>query len=457
MENKEPTELVILPEPTAVYEASGLDLLKCIKAFDGGNENIYLTDEIGRYTGQAITRASFMSVWTTGKAGVVPLPAIDAELTERQDKKVVDIVNRFFGADENLREMPIAKNGVIVSALGYAKEKEEETNWNVLCNQDAQYCIRTLQSRYGKIYLSSVENDCHRDLIKNCSSIYSFDILSRENIEDVFGKDNKEKILLVYATDVFPNTVNKISVQNLFGLWYKIAIGNQERRTFFVKDAARLNKKYRRCPSMFIEKFDEGYTTVVVEDNEGHAESVAAITTFVKKFPAETFPLWTNLFISYNENEEELRRHAAACFVGTARQEMPIINAENKCIGRAMLEDYAFRGMTAAQIHNAGSPAWQLIADETAKKFFADKKRILVSSKAGHLRGFCERFADILDITVYNDSILENLLMRKFDFLVFAAEVWNNVSIPKCEVKKLWTTLMTKELEAVGREYNLWR
>lgn len=54
------TPLYFLPPVTS---GKNLDVIACIRRFDSGREQIYLTDGEGRYTGRAITKNSFKFIW----------------------------------------------------------------------------------------------------------------------------------------------------------------------------------------------------------------------------------------------------------------------------------------------------------------------------------------------------------------------------------------------------------
>ena len=48
-------KLILQDSPIATMPQSGGDVIECIAAFERGCKNVYLVDDLGRYSGQAIT------------------------------------------------------------------------------------------------------------------------------------------------------------------------------------------------------------------------------------------------------------------------------------------------------------------------------------------------------------------------------------------------------------------
>ena len=160
---------------------------------------------------------------------------------------------------------------------------------------------------------------------------------------------------------------------------------------------------------------------------------------FSEDFPKKNFRRWSNLYIDYTDNEESLKWEIAKWCFGTSRKEIPILR-NGKVVASGKW----------GRIHKAEifPPIyWDVISDEIAQEFFETKRKILISSKYGNLNGFRERFDKMLDITVYDDSILEKYLSGNFDMLIYGSDVWSNSSIPKYSAQHLYICLLFEQVK----------
>ena len=77
---------------------------------------------------------------------------------------------------------------------------------------------------------------------------------------------------------------------------------------------------------------------------------------------------------------------------------------------------------------------WGMIDEEVAREYFSNNHRILISSNQGRLSGFKERFP-WLDVTEFDDSMLDDYLSGKFDLLI-------------SEMSGIWPRTMTRRLSS---------
>ena len=420
-----------------------VNLINCIKIFDTGAENIYLVDEQGHYSGAALTRRSFMGVWESGEFRAEPLKAIDISLLSADKDYVLTVVREVFGEyGGSIVELPILSDNVPVMRIAFAKEPLPEYEWKSLFG-----VIQQLFSRYKKIYFSSLED-------QNLRNLYLLGLgypLQEDNVRKALSPEN----LLVYAEDVYP-AGSKISVTEFYRQSVSEGINEVASRIVFTDDFARIAERdvYDKS-SLLIKKFDEGYRSVVVERADGSALGIAALSTFHNYFPAKYFPVWSNLFLPYVEDEEEQRMVAAAAFFGTARREMPIVR-DGKVVKLAVLNDFTFRNMSARELAEMKDIDWSLIKFSTAEQFFAaGRTRILLSSLTGEIGEFYERFKGKLDLTVYDERLLEQYLAGEFDFLVYGVDFWKNAPIQKCDAVRLYDLLLAAQMREIGRMHGV--
>ena len=98
---------------------------------------------------------------------------------------------------------------------------------------------------------------------------------------------------------------------------------------------------------------------------------------------------------------------------------------------------------------------WEIINEEVAKEFFGECKKILISSEYGNLAGFRERFKNMLDITVYDDSILEQYLAGEFDMLIYGIGFWFDTPIIKYNAKQVYATLLAEQVRRYLKNYGV--
>lgn len=294
--------------------------------------------------------------------------------------------------------------------------------------------------KYDKIYLSSLENHDIFEFYGAWKDKLSLEILSSDNISNAFhGKDN----LLIYAADVFPEC-NKISI---FEFWDTAARFWIEKKLSFVllkDDWASLTEVEADSLDKIIRCFDDGNKSVVVIDEVGTYKSTIISSTFARDFPSRHIARWNNIFAYYQENKKHLRRDVATICFASARRDVPIL-LEGKVVGMGRLCDSNVEEVMREEPFFP-KLCWNLIGDDIVREFFAEYKKILISSEGGDLKMFKERFDGLLDITVYSDDILGKYLAGEFDVLICGADVWPGSHAVKYTVRSLYINLLSREV-----------
>ena len=197
-----------------------------------------------------------------------------------------------------------------------------------------------------------------------------------------------------------------------------------------------------------IEKFDAGYRTISVVDKNKRFEGAITLQSFREDFSFKSIPItirfFKNLCLQSAPVEELLYKAAEYC-VDYCLEEIPVIK-DRTVISSAIGTGLPVEGVGHRQVHDIQPARWDLILENVAKPFFRDKKNILISSEEGFLKGFKEVFQEWFDVTVYNDSHLEECLSGKYDILIYDADVWSGEDMPKVRAQQLYGDLLAESV-----------
>ncbi|MBR1730487.1 MAG: hypothetical protein IJ728_13300 [Selenomonadaceae bacterium] len=421
---------------------TSLNLIKCIEAFDFGYNNIYILDEEGSYTGFAVTKKSFKKIWQSIDDSLVSVPGID---DQSNDQAMLQKILKIIQDNPSLNEIPLLKNNQVNSVVTPAMPKSAKGfEWKNISDVNLLPEVRN----YKKIYLSSLENQDISNFYNCWSTRLPLIPLGNDNLMQAI---NDPDSLLIYSEDLFPEC-NKI---NIIKFWDKLviyALNQMVNFCYISKNFASVKQNESNNLAFYIQKFDQGFHTVsIIDENNNFIECVMR-STFRDDFPKKNFRRWNNLYIDNLENEEQLKFEIAKWCFGTARRELPIlINGKITASGRlgkvsSILQD---KEEIFPPIY------WDIINDESAKEFFGDKKKILISSIYGNLEGFYERFKNMLDITIFDDKILEKYLAGEFDMLIYGAEVWSETPTMKYLAKDIYTFMLNIQVRRYLESKNI--
>ena len=421
-----------------VLRREEISLIACIKGFDAGSEHVYIVDDNDRYTGKIITKEAFLTGWQTGRIVLRNLGALPRELAgdpEAMGRVLNEVLDGFPGC----REIPMTSAGCIdlVATNEEARPASFELEWDGYVG-----FISAVFRDYKKVFVSSLENEDLRNFFYAAVPYCGRKLmpLRRENLQEALSEGN----LLVFATDVYPPG-SKCHFLQVYQRLHELAMKDMEGRINISRRVPGIRKKDLRKPSELIKFFDEGDKTVVVEDAEGNCCGVVMEPHFAPKFPGRDYPMWGNLMIPYDEDEERLKHTVAASLAGTARPAVPLIK-DGKAVAMATLENVTYRDMTERELKRVQGVHWEYLSRETVKDFFADKPNVLISSLTGNLKSFYEKFRSILNITVYRDDCLEDFLAGDYDILLYEADVWGKCRSAKLNIEELYLVLVKREI-----------
>ena len=300
-------------------------------------------------------------------------------------------------------------------------------------------------AEYKKICLASLEDNNLLNFYKCFNARLNLVLFNPSNLDETL---RREDCLLIYSNDIFP-TCNKLSVHELWDKLFKKKIDNLM-RFCYVSEEISLIKESDLSVCKLIQKFDDGAFSVAVVDGEKHFVGTITRDNLRKNFPAKNFEMQSDLFLSAEKDEAEIKRAMAEIFFETGIREIPIV--QNRRVLSFCRLGKTF--MLKNREENFPPVYWDAISDDVAKAFLEGKRRILISSTLGSLKGFRERFEILADISVC-DEPAEKLLNEDFDFLVYGADVWENFPTIKFSAQKLYANLFAEEIRRYFEEHGV--
>ena len=417
-------------------KADEVNIISCIKIFDMGYQHIYIVDDNGKYTDNAIDRRAFSKIWETGQINARLLPAVPREIAE-DSAAVQNVLNEIFAVYPGCMEIPITNNGRISAVNINYTEPQFEPEWGPYIGW-----IGELLKNFKKVFISSVASKNLKDFFFAALPYCGRKLmpLRNDNLNEALSSEN----LLIFGEDVYP-AINKRHILNVYGALMEIASKNMEGRIRITNNITRLKASDVQKPEKIIRAFDEGAKSLVVESENEEFIGIMVPHNFSSSFPASNYPVWGNIRVDYEEDEEKLKHILAQTFLGGLRHEIPIIK-DGKAVAMANLENGAYLHTTERELFELKQVHWEYVSTATVKAFFEDKPKVLLSSLTGNLKTFYERYASILDITVYRDAYLEAYLSGDYDILLYEAEVWEKSRSAKLNINDLYVWLLKKEL-----------
>lgn len=457
----------------ARIEKSSLSMERCLHLLDGEAKNIYVMDR-GRFTGYAIDRSSCQNSFVTQNKNFAWQP-MAVSVAAIKEKAFMDLTHeeqtahlqRMLVRYPQQEEFPMLdESGEIVSVI--EKEREHSSiDWH---NSSFPEKLRP----YEKIYLSSLGNDnllgfylCYRKDVP-------MEVLSQENMTEAFSGNG----IVVFEEDCLPDVKKECLLE---AARYQAMLEEQQRkqaeeearkkreeeervkREEAEKKRAKEIKKHlpvvRIAPkwasiredqllgsSRLIEFFDEGYYSVSIVDAEGRFKYVVYLHEFKQSFPKKNYRIHPEMYVESEDDEESLKWKLAEKLVGTEFQEIPILrDGKIVALGRYSFYFDSEGRWLERQVYRYH---WDWIDENVAREFFADRRKILISSEQGYLKGFRERFSQWLDITVYEDSVLAKALAGEYDLMICGMDAYEVLHMGRVVVHQLFTMLL---IETVRR------
>ena len=289
---------------------------------------------------------------------------------------------------------------------------------------------------YEKIYLANLEDEALLNFYNCFNGRTQLALLNPDNFDLALREKDS---LLIYVEDTFP-PCNKISVNELWDKFLAEKIKHLIKFCYIKSEPAIIREEDLSAKKL-IQKFDDNAFSVVITDDQENFVGTVTRNDFINDFPRKNFSARRKLFLNFSKDELKIKISMAKKFLSEGVLELPIVKAGKVLSSCKIAKTFLLRNCE----ENFPPIYWETISDEVATDFFKDKRRILISSSFGSLKGFVERFKNLLDIRGFDDTT-PNFSFDEFDFLVYSADVWRNVHLTKLNVQKLYANLFAEEL-----------
>lgn len=441
-----------LMPPISALRRQDVTAMRVIDLFEGGAENVYLMDETGHYMGVALQRKGFRlgwdgSEWQMKAEPLVPV-RFDLPISEAVLPQLEAVMDAALEADTEAREFLIVSSGGAVVSVARKKRAKESAkpHW-----QPARRIYRLLQGK--EVFLSSLHNDLLSAFLDSWAHRIPLKILTQDDMMTAFS--GSEDVLLIYGEDIYPDGCRKMDVREF------IDGDGSERRTahkkkcFISSSWASISLEEQDNLPLLVRRFDEGFQSVHVTDNQGHYLGSILRAIFREKFLRGGTSRYHSIYgtSEYSGDEAVDLENVVKQTFETGWKEVPLLR-NGKVAANGVVSNVSLMGTgngTAGYdkhtLLQKYAPHWEIISDEVAREFLAGRKRIMLSSVAEPwLSGFRERFASLAEIVVYNGRNFNEYLSGEADMLVYGGKVWPIGRARLYEVVRLYSDLLAEEM-----------
>lgn len=229
----------VLPTKACV-QLSSVSVMRCVKSFDSGAENIYFLDNAGRYISKALPKNACYSFSYVDWHSVLPLVSLDPivfslPINEKNNQAFQIAVDVAFAKNAGFSELPIVGNdGHIVAVAKLHKESRPALDWKKIKGSPKE-----------KFYVSSFENTDLKAMFETLKGVWNMELMTEANVNTIIS--GKADGTLVYGTDIYPE-IRKISVEELY-------------EQFAVNPVFEKNKEALKSCIIFNMNFDDRATT----------------------------------------------------------------------------------------------------------------------------------------------------------------------------------------------------
>ncbi len=258
---------------------------------------------------------------------------------------------------------------------------------------------------------------------------------------------------MVYSSDMYGENLNRtmINYRDFYrDLIYKTL---DLIKSFVGIDKEWTSIKANQC-DLFecIKRFDEGYKTICVVDNNDNFLSLVCESIFREDLPNINFRKWANLYINYeNKTTEALKSDLSKMYMGFNRMDIPILN-DKKIIAMGHRNAFTQKEFVSAFKLKLN---WGYIPQSVIVDLFK-KSKILLSSYAGVLSNFYDLFHTFLDITILDQISINDYFDSKFDIIIFNSDIWPKLkSTKKLGIRDLYRHLLTNYIHEWLGENNI--
>lgn len=271
-------------------------------------------------------------------------------------------------------------------------------------------------------------------------------VLSEENIDEIRTSDGTS--LFIYIENFYQKFgIKKIQLNELFLILF-------QKMSQHILDLIDIKTDWvslrpEKCDVInCIKQFDLGYESIYLLDENDKFKSVVFEHLFKEDFFDSNFRKLENCCIQYNASEDAFKQNIVYGFIGNHRHEMAVVDAQNKILASAKKKK--------APLGANFSLDWSIIDLKLMKDHLGNKK-ILLSSTSLELGKFYQRFNEVLQIELLDETTLTKYYNRYYDIVISNSNVWDNIFAEYLNIRLLYldffSFIVTKKIKEKGVNY----
>ena len=242
----------------------------------------------------------------------------------------------------------------------------------------------------------------------------------RINTDAKYNKDSRITILLNTSKG---HTQLPMQIENLYSvLFFKTVMAKAWRAECFhnLKPVLREKNIFKE-----IKILDEGETSVIFSDADGHHEYTCFLKDYKAYFPASV--PHNKIHIELSQNGDMIEQ---ACFL--------LLKYYNESI--PFIDDTGIKGYIKKRSEQRFSLdlCWELIDDEVLRSLLKQFNNVLFSSDQEDLMILCDKIKKWKKADVLNDDNFVNMLDGKYDLIISNCDIWDNIPANYIHLKHLY-------------------
>ena len=437
----------------ALVTAGNADFMQLVDWLESGAENVYLVDEAGRYLWRVARKDRHPIVYGAHGYGLSlsPLEPIvfDDPIDEAHVQALMAAGEAVFARHPEEKELPIVNSGGVVVCVARTEPEEAPWDWQAFTADEIR---RFLPTGTRHIYVSSLRNQHLSSFCEAFQEAFAFLPLTAENASVVWR--DREGVLL-FDADIFP-ACRKLGIRELYRrLWQEYQAAELVKYAIVSQDWASIRKEDATDWPTLMKWFDQSYYAVHACDAEGAYVGSVTIADARAAFQSGTLPPLRDLSCPQEGSVED--RKMAWARMDPEHPEHEAVFLEDGKIVSCILP-WLNGSIAGLSIHDANlhqQPHWELVSKEVAGEFLHPGSKILLSSEAGSLKGFRERFGDLFDIETFDGSQLERYRAGAFDWLLYDAILWPLLETRTYSGKALYTDLLAESMRRYWQQHHI--
>lgn len=443
----EELQIQVLP-PHGLINDQEISVFECIRLFENGAENIYLTDANGVYRFRAIAKDECRLVsdeqkgWTLSLKPFEPI-VFSMPVSGKTISYLQQVARPVMERNSGKREFLVVDSGGAAVCVLRTKETENE----IISWQDIHDLPDELRCR--KIYVSCMSNPLLKEFSEMWQKQLKIEELSPKNYQQVFGKDSDG--LLLYEADIFP-ACPKMEVHELYQrLVHGAGACNLVQQCMISEDWAEMTESEMNMMPALLAYFDQGYQSVHISNSQEEYIGTITLTNFQRTLAAfETTVKLENLSSEFDNDEVINKSRAAVCMAVAPKERLEVPMLSRGAVKAVVSSNYGIKGFSRRDLWKIQPLYWELIGHDTIQTFFREKKYLLLSSSGGLFTGFMERFCADFKIESMSDTrvnVVSLYTQSKADILLYGAEIWPHDRIAKYNIRQLYVDLLAEEIQ----------